>query len=223
MATYTTSITIKGDELGNVPSWYMFSGLVQGESYTLTANASLTDWCDQIVDDALNGTWGYTMTYSISGPTVLDTGTDSVITFNILNPSDIPLLIVINTEDNYYAASFSNPLTTCEGAYEVTLTACEGNYVIPAGLTPISNYYFSIETNRNKRYVQAVSTNGDGDVQLWANAPEFPTGFFTPEMMTMTGKVYSDSDLTNQVNFTIDNIVYNSININFIYTIIVSD
>jgi hypothetical protein len=223
MATYTTSITIKGDELGNIPSWYMFSGLVQGESYTLTANASLTDWCDQIVDDALNGTWGYTMTYSISGPTVLDTGTPSVITFNILNPTDVPLLMVINTEDNYYAASFINPLSICEGGYDVTLTACENSYVIPAGLTPSTNYYFSIETNRGKRYVQAVSTNVDGDVYLWSAAPEFPVGFFTPEMFTYTCKAYTDNDLTNQVNFTIDNIVYNTINLNFIYTIITSD
>jgi hypothetical protein len=223
MATYTTSITIKGDELGNAPSWYMFSGLVQGEGYNLTANASLTDWCDQIVADALNGTWGYTMTYSISGSTTLNTGTPSVITFNILNPTDIPLLIVINTEDNYYAASFANPLSICEGAYEVTLTACEDNYIIPAGLTPSSLYYFSIETNRGKRYVQHVSTNGSGDIQLWSAAPEFPVGFFTPEMFTYTCKAYTDSNLTSQVQFTIDNIVYNSLNIKFIYTIITSD
>jgi hypothetical protein len=222
MATYTTSITIKGDDLGNTPYWYMYTAAINGNGANLTANASLTDWCDQIIADAIT-LFGCTLTYSIQGPTILDTGTDSVITFNIINPTDIPLIIVIQTEDNYYPASFSNPLTICEGAYELTLTACQGNYVIPSGLTPISNYYFVIETNRGKRYRQAVSTNVDGDVQLWANAPEFPEGFFTPEMYTYTCKVYTDSSLTNQVNFTIDNIVYSSINLNFIYTIIVSD
>lgn len=223
MATYTTTITIKGDEIGNVPGWYMFSSTVQGLGYNLTPNASLTDWCDQIVADGLAGTWNYVITYSIQGSTTLNTGTDSVISFTITNPSDIPLIIVISTEDNYYPASFSNPLTICEGAYELTLTACEGNYIIPSGLTPISNYYFVIESNRGKRYRQAVSTNVNGDVQLWANAPEFPEGFFTPEMYTYTCKVYTDSALTNQVQFTIENIVYNTINLNFIYTIIVSD
>jgi hypothetical protein len=223
MANFTTSITIKGDELGNVPSWYMFSGLVQGESYTLTANASLTDWCDQIVDDALNGTWGYTMTYTISGPTTLNTGTDSIITFDIVNPTDDPIMMVINTEDNYYPGAFNNIPVVCDGAYELTLTACQNSYIIPTGLTPFSNYFISIETNRHKRYRQAVSTNIDGNVYLWSAAPEFPEGFFTPEMFTYTCKVYTDSDLTNQVNFTIDNVVYNTINLNFIYTIIVSD
>lgn len=233
MATTTGTLTIKGDDYGNIPSFYDM--YINASTYeyeaagggTLAAG-TLSDVLDQYASLISSG--GGTMTYTLDGPGTWNAGTDTIVTITISNfapnagPEVKPYFLVFQTESYTYPVVWQCASTTvCEGAYEVTLTACQSNYVIPSGLTPNSNYYFAIETNRGKRYVQSVSTNGSGDVQLWSGAPEFPEGFFTPEMFTYTCKAYTDSALTNQVQFTIDNVVYNTINLKFIYTIIVSD
>lgn len=218
MATYTGQCTLNTNDNGNTASYQYF----YDDTYipnTPGIGATLTDFLDNMVSD-METTMGGNVTYTITNGS--DWGDEATINFTFVNPDYEVYFAYIQTEEYYYALHITTQ-TECQGAYEVTLTACEDNYVIPAGLTPSTNYYFSIETNRGKRYVQSVSTNGDGDVQLWSAAPEFPVGFFTPEMFTYTCKAYTDNNLTNQVNFTIDNIVYNTINLNFIYTIIVSD
>ena len=231
MATTIGTLTIKGNDLGNLPNYYDMYILASTNEYSgagtgMFTPGTLSEVLDQYVSYIQSG--GGTMTYSYNGPGVWNGGTDTTVTITISNfgsPETIPYYLVIQTEDYTNPVIWQSATTTtvCEGAYEVTLTACENNYVIPSGLIPSSTYYFVIETNRGKRYVQAVSTNVDGDIQLWAGAPEFPVGFFTPEMFTYTCKAYTDSALTNQVQFTIDNIVYNTINLKFIHTIIVSD
>ena len=230
MATTIGTFTIKGNDIGNLPNYYDMYVLVSNNEYITASGGgftpgTLTEVLDQYVASIQSG--GGTITYSYNGPGVWNGGTDTIVTMTISNfgsPEVVPYYLIFQTEDFIYPVVWESSTTTvCEGGYEVTLTACENNYVIPSGLIPSSTYYFAIETNRGKRYVQAVSTNVDGDVQLWAGAPEFPIGFFTPEMFTYTCKAYSDSALTNQVQFTIDNIVYNTINLNFIHTIIVSD
>lgn len=237
MATTIGTFTLKGNDLGNSPyfmdlyvnesnkeySGYSSSGGLTPDSFT-----NVLDEYIYLVNQNLTGT----ITYSLNGSGTWNAGSDTIVTITYDNLflgaiEVIPNYLILITEEYTYPIIWecSTPITTtvCEGAYDVTLTACEDNYVIPSGLIPSSTYYFVIETNRGKRYVQAVSTNVDGDVQLWAGAPEFPVGFFTPEMFTYTCKVYTDSALTNQVQFTIDNIVYNTINLKFIHTIIVSD
>lgn len=218
MATYTASFTLDATDNGNLASYQYF----YDDTYTpITSGigATLSDFLDNMVSD-MEVAMGGNITYTLTGGTDwLDAVT---VTFIFTNTEFEPYFAFIQTEEFYYALHITS-YTECASPYEVTLTACEDNYVIPSGLIPSSTYYFSIETNRGKRYVQAVSTNSSGNIQLWAAAPEFPVGFFTPEMFTYTCKAYSDSNLTNQVQFTIDNIVYNTINLKFIHTIIVSD
>lgn len=219
MATYTATFTLDATDDGNLSNYSMFTDT------TYTTNNGMNN--GSLVDDmnamqfGLDSFYGGTSTYTLSGNGTYLSAT--TVTWTIVDPTFIPSFVYVVTENFYYPMTFVNTSAVCEGAYELTLTACEDNYTIPAGLTPSSLYYFSIETNRGKRYVQHVSTNGSGDVQLWSAAPEFPVGFFTPEMFTYTCKAYTDSNLTSQVQFTIDNVVYNTINLNFIYTIIVSD
>jgi hypothetical protein len=218
MATYTGQCTLNTNDSGNLASYQYF----YDDTYTPNTpglGGTLTDFLDNMVGDMLS-TMGGNVTYTISNGT--DWGDAVTINFTFANPDFEVYFAYIQTEEYYYAIHITTS-TECLNAHEVILTACEGNYVIPSGLTPLTNYYFSLETQRNKRYVQEISTDANGDVQLWANAPEFPTGFFTPEMMTMTGKVYTDSALTNQQQFTINNTLYNSLNIKFIYTIITSN
>jgi hypothetical protein len=218
MATYTGQCTINSADSGNLASYQYF----YDDTYvpnTSGIGATLTDFLDNMVSD-MTATIGGSITYTISNGS--NWGDTVNVTFTFANPSSEVYFAYIQTEDYYYAIHITAS-TECLNSYELTLTACEPNYTIPAGLTPSAIYYFSIETNRHKRYVQSVSTDANGDVYLWSAAPEFPTGFFTPEMMTMTGKVYSDSALTDQQQLTINNTLYNSINLNFIYTINVSD
>jgi hypothetical protein len=137
MANYTTSITIKGNELGNLPNWYMFTTAINGNGANLTANASLINWGDQIIADGLS-LFGATITYSISGPTTLNTGTDSIITFNIISPIDAPIMIVIQTEDNYYPGAFATGSavpTLCNTCQFIQLTQCgTDNFRLDLGL-----------------------------------------------------------------------------------------
>ena len=218
MAIYTGQLTINANDSGNLASYQYF----YDDTYTPNTPGivgTLTEFLDSMVGD-MEITMGGNITYTVTNGT--DWGDAVTVNFTFTNPGYELYFAYIQTEEYYYAINI-NTSTECLNAYEVTLTACEDNYTIPTGLTPSSLYYFSIETNRGKRYVQSVSTNGNGDVQLWSAAPEFPVGFFTPEMFTYTCKAYSDSNLTTQVQFTIDNVVYNTINLNFIYTIITSD
>ena len=212
MATYTASFTIDPTDQGNIPTYLFYTNLSN-------SSGSLTqDTLDNVMTELMNALpTGFS--YSITGDG--DWLGNTTVTLSYTG-NEVPIFVLLQTESFSYPVGFT-AITECEGAYELTLTACQSNYVIPSGLIPFTTYYFAIETNRNKRYVQAVSTNVDGDVQLWSAAPEFPEGFFTPEMYTYSCKAYTDSALTNQVQFTIDNVVYNTINLKFIYTIIVSD
>lgn len=212
MATYTASFTIDPTDVGNIPTYLYYTDQTNG-------TGSLTPSTLDDVMTELVGALPATFTYTIGGDG--DWSGNTTVTLSYTG-NEVPIFVLLQTESFSYPIGFT-AITECVGAYELTLTACENNYVIPSGLTPSSTYYFAIETNRNKRYVQMVSTNVDGDIQLWSAAPEFPVGFFTPEMFTYTCKAYNDSALTNQVQFTIDNIVYNTINLKFIHTIIVSD
>lgn len=212
MATYTASFNIDPTDQGNIPTYLFYTNLSN-------SSGSLTqDTLDNVMTELMNALpTGFS--YSITGDG--DWLGNTTVTLSYTG-NEVPIFVLLQTESFTYPVGFT-AITECVGAYELTLTACENNYVIPSGLIPFTTYYFAIETNRNKRYVQSVSTNVDGDVQLWSAAPEFPEGFFTPEMYTYSCKAYTDSALTNQVQFTIDNVVYNTINLKFIYTIIVSD
>lgn len=235
MATTIGTLTIKGNDLGNYATgawgflitntWSPFSSGGGGFNNSYTISAML----DEFISVAITPFYGVgAVTYTLDGPSTWNSGTDTKVTmtFNLVynGEDNSPLYIQYVTADYSYAFKFQYETpTVCLNPYELTLTACQSNYVIPSGLIPSITYYFAIETNRGKRYVQAVSTNGSGDILLWSGAPEFPEGFFTPEMFTYTCKAYTDSALTNQVQFTIDNIIYNTINLKFINTIIVSD
>ena len=100
-----------------------------------------------------------------------------------------------------------------------TFVACEDSYTFEAGLTPSTVYYVVIENNRNKRYVQQVTTDGSGDFSIDATAPEFPVGFFIPEQFKYTLKVYSNSTLMNQEDITIGTTIYNCITLGFVNTV----
>ena len=139
----------------------------------------------------------------------------------------VPLAITLQTADDsivrssawYPETSEPNDIITCPTCQEITRTACESSYSFVAGLTPSTVYYVVIENNRNKRYVQVVTTDGSGDFAIDADAPEFPIGFFIPEQYKYTIKVYSDSTLINQQDLTVGSTIYQCITLGFVNTV----
>ena len=222
MATYTTSITINGNELGNVPSWYMFTSTVNGNGNNLTPNATLINWCDQIVADGLS-LFGYTMTYSISGPTTLNTGTDSIITFNVIDPTTIPIMIVIQTEDEYYPAAFATGAcvpTLCNTCQMIQLTQCgDENFRLDLGLADGNYTAFYLDNTSGVLYEQGTYSNdslGGLLVYQWmATAGIFNQfSFYTMTIEDTNG---------DAVNWTVDNIEYTCATLTFRTTVNITD
>ena len=222
MATYTTSITINGNELGNVPSWYMFTSTVNGNGDNLTPNATLINWCDQIVADGLS-LFGYTMTYSISGPTTLNTGTDSIITFNVIDPTTIPIMIVIQTEDEYYPAAFATGAcvpTLCNTCQMIQLTQCGADtFRLDLGLADGNYTAFYADNTSGVIWQQGTyssSALGGLNVYQWqATAGMFNQfSFYTLTINDANG---------DAVSWTVDGIEYTCATLTFRTTVNITD
>ena len=222
MATYYTSITINGNEVGNVPSWYMFTSTVNGNGDTLTPNDTLLTWGDQIIADGL-AIFGYTMTYQISGPTTLNTGTDSIMTFFIIDPIDTPILFAIQTEDNYYAAAFVSEATQptlCNTCQFIQLTQCgDDDFRIDLGLPDGS--YTAYYTDNTSGVIWEQGTNSNDSlggllVYQW-NAT---AGMFNQySFYTLT---IQDSN-EDPVSWVVDGVEYSCATLTFKVTVNVTD
>lgn len=222
MATYTTSITIKGNELGNLPSWYMFTSTVNGNGNNLTPNDTLINWCDQIVADGLSF-FGYTMSYSISGPTTLNTGTDSTITFNVLNTLDAPIMIVIQTEDNYYPAAFATGTavpTLCNTCQFIQLTQCgDDSFYLDLGLADGPYTAFYADNTSGVIWEQGTySSQAQGGLSMYqwsATAGMFNQySFYTLTIRDNNG---------DSVSWTVDGVEYTCATLTFRTTVNVTD
>lgn len=171
-------------------------------------------------------------TYSISGTFAYSlevVGSNNVYTLEFLidDSQSLPTFVgFIDDNTNQYSFPIyvvpdcpPAETTVCPTCYEINKSACEDSYTFEAGLTPSTVYYVVIENNRNKRYVQQVTTDGSGDFSIDATAPEFPIGFFIPEQFKYTIKVYSNSTLMNQEDITIGTTIYNCITLGFVNTV----
>jgi len=176
--------------------------------------------------------YGGTITYVVGDPYVVTgngTYRDVVFTWSgiTIDPSTTsqgtPLGISLKDEDSqvflWNWSEATSTTTTCPTCLELTKSACQTSYTFVAGLTASTDYWVVIDNNRNKRYVQQVTTDGSGDFVIDATAPEFPEGFFIPEQFTYTLKVYTTADLTTEAEITYNNTIYNCITLSFIYTV----
>jgi hypothetical protein len=222
MATYTTSITINGDELGNTPSWFMYSSTVNGYGAVLTPNASLINWCNQIIAEGLSE-FGYTMTYSISGPTTLNTGTDSIITFNVIDPVDTPLFIELQTEDYFYPAIFLSGdavPTLCNTCQFIQLFECgDDDFRLDLGLADGSYTAFYTDNTSGVIWEQGTSSNaslGGLSVYQWfATAGMFNQySFYTMTLRDSNG---------DNVSWVVDGVEYTCATLTFKVTVNVTD
>lgn len=153
--------------------------------------------------------WSFTYTGITTDPTTTLDG-------------DLISFVVKDEDSQYYSVRWSlvtaDTTTTCPTCLELTKSACQSTYTFVAGLTATTDYWVVIENNRNRRYVQQITTDGSGDFVIDATAPEFPEGFFIPEQFVYTLKVYTDEDLTTEAEIIYNNTIYNCIALSFIYT-----
>lgn len=204
---------------------------IQTWAYNLTCStgfngAGATSFEDAIIQlkATIEGNFGGTLTYTITTE-----GSNSIGDLSWTGDLEVGACFalsfyVLDNASETYAAAFYIPetvttTTTCPTCQEINRSACEDSYTFVAGLTPSTVYYVVIENNRNKRYVQQVTTDGSGDFSIDAAAPEFPIGFFIPEQFKYTIKVYSDSMLINQQDLTVGSTIYTCITLGFINTV----
>jgi len=219
MATYTASFTTNINDDGTLSSYTYYGDNTYSIPQSMNNNSLVDDM--NMMQTGLE-TYGGTVSYTLSGGTSYGEGT--TVTFTIVDPTYMPIFISVITENYYYPLLFTETITqnVCSFPYYMTLTACESYYSFDLNLENGTIYYVSLDNGKQKRYVQSVSADVNGNLNLWSAAPEFPTGYFTP-YNNLTLKIYSDQDLTNKISFTINNTTYEEIHIDFIYTIITSD
>jgi len=214
MATYTGQITVPNTETWAINGAYFYFRELSYGGGSVLGN-SLAEYLDNL---ALIIPFTYALTVGESS---------TLIEYTFENFSDngegAPIMITITADSNApYSASFntsSTTTTTCPTCLSLTKSACQDSYTFVAGLTASTDYWVVIENNRNKRYIQQVTTDGSGDFVIDATAPEFPEGFFIPEQFTYTLKVYTTAELTTEAEITYNNTVYNCITLSFIYTV----
>lgn len=213
MATYTGQITVPNSDTWQIggAGYYLFFQ----SAANIGSIASSTDLNDYISQVAVAIGFDYTITVG-STDTIID------ITWNFTdtgvgNPSAIA---ITSDQSSIYSTSLTtSTTTTCPTCLELTKAACQSSYTFVAGLTASTDYWVVIDNNRNKRYVQQVTTDGSGDFVIDATAPEFPEGFFIPEQFTYTLKVYTTAELTTEAEITYNNTIYNCITLSFMYSV----
>jgi hypothetical protein len=231
MATYQATVTIQsGQTFLNDSS----IGVLVGPPYQVTQTPATANSATEFLELLFTyytaiylfppptGTWTvtnvgdvYTITWVL--PSVIDWGDISVTNAFVLY-ADTQGLGQFYTY-GYFDLVESTETIVCPTCQELTKSACSDEYTFVAGLTPSTVYYVVIETNRNKRYVQAVTTDGSGDFAIDASATGFPIGFFIPEQLKYTIKVYSDSTLMLQQDITVGSTIYKCITLGFVNTV----
>ena len=107
--------------------------------------------------------------------------------------------------------------SVCDSCYEINRPACEPTYSFAYDLEPATTYVVAFYSSNNNTYIQEVTTDGSGEFVVDALAVEFPRGFWTPETGGYIMKIFTDIDLATQVDVTINNVIYNCIQISFEY------
>jgi hypothetical protein len=182
----------------------------------------LINWGDQIIADGLS-LFGATITYSISGPTTLNTGTDSIITFNVISPVDIPVMIVIQTEDNYYPGAFATGAalpTLCNTCQMIQLTQCgTDNFRLDLGLA--DGNYTAYYTDNTSGVIWEQGTYSNASLGgLYVYQWQATAGMFNQfSFYTMT--IHDDTD--SPITWTVDGAEYSCATLTFRTTVNVTD
>jgi len=153
----------------------------------------------------------------------LNTGTDSVITFNVINPVDVPVMIVIQTEDNYYPAAFATGSavpTLCNTCQFIQLTQCgTDSFYLDLGLADGSYTAYYTDNTSGVIWEQGTysdTAQGGLSVYQWfATAGMFNQySFYTMTIKDTNG---------DAVSWVVDGVEYTCATLTFRTTVNVTD
>ena len=229
MATTIGTLTIKGNDLGNLPSYYDMYLFVSNNQYSgagggTLAPGTLSQVLDQYATSIQGG--GGTMTYSYNGPGVWNGGTDTIVTITISNyatPEMIPYYLVFQTEDYTYAVlwqtSQAEP-TVCNDCQFIQLNQCGADdFRLDLGL-PDGNYTaFYFDNTSQIVYEQGTySSQAQGGLSMYQwNAT---VGMFNPySFYTLT--IHDNNGAP--VSWTIDGVEYTCATLTFKTTVNITD
>lgn len=230
MATTTGTFTLKGDDLGNYPSYsdgYIIASNNEWNSAgTGSLGGSFTDILDQYASLISSG--GGTMTYTLDGPGTWNAGTDTIVTITISNfapsagPELKPYFLIITTEEYYYpvvweAAAPAVP-SICNTCQFIQLSQCGADsFYLNLGL-PDGNYTAYYTDNTSGVMWEQGTFSGEGGLYMYqwsATAGMFnPYSFYTLTLEDSNG---------DAVSWTIDGVEYTCATLTFKTTVNITD
>ncbi len=179
------------------------------------------------VKSSLEGQYGGNFTW-----TSAVVGSNTVYTISYVDLTTDPLndvsgdLIAISISDDASSNFFgrfvpedNTVIVQCDTCYELIKTACEDSYVFALDLVAGTDYTVAFIANNGNTYIQTITADGSGQLEVDATAEDFPPGFFTPDTGGYTVKIFTDIDLETVVPFTIGSNEYTCIQLGFQYVV----
>ena len=231
MATTTGTFTLRGNDLGNLPSYSNIFVFVSDGNWAGAGSGSLGG----SFIDCLDGYAAYiagnggTMTYSIDGPGTWNAGTDSIVTINL---SDLPsegvdirhYSLIFQTEDYTYPVVWRSAApavpTLCNTCQFIQLTQCgDDDFRLDFGLADGSYTAYYTDNTSGVVWEQGTYNNqslGGLLMYQWnATAGMFNQySFYTLTIHDNNGDI---------VSWTVDGVEYTCATLTFRTTVNVTD
>ena len=231
MATTTGTFTLRGNDLGNLPSYSNIFVFVSNGNWAGAGSGTLGTTFIECLDGyvAYIVSNGGTMTYTIDGPGTWDAGTDTIVTINV---SDLPseggdirhYNLIFQTEDYTYPVVWRTAApavpTLCNTCQFIQLTQCgDDDFRVNLGLPdgPYTAYY----TDNTSGVIWEQGTYSDDSqggllmYQWFATAGMFNQySFYTLTIRDTNG---------DSVSWVIDDVEYSCATITFRTTVNVTD
>jgi len=230
MATIIGTLIIKGNDIGNIPSYN------EGSIYTSNnqiasggAGGFTPGTLVQVLDQYIANLSGYTGTfsYTLNGPGVWNGGTDTTVTITytdmlLIGLPVIPYYFILTTEDYTYATVFESEVTPtlCNECQFIQLTQCgDENFRLDLGLADGNYTAFYADNTSGVIWEQGTSSTdalGGLLVYQWqATAGMFNQfSFYTLTINDANG---------DAVSWTIDDIEYTCATLTFRTTVNITD
>ena len=233
MATITGTFTLRGNDLGNLPSfndvWINASNNEYfGSGYSGLTAGTLVDNLNEYIS-IINTSYTGTITYTFDGPGVWNGGTDTIVTLTYTDifsgaTEILPYSLIFQTEDYAYAAIWeaASPAvpTLCNTCQFIQLTQCgDDDFRINLGLPDGSYTAYYTDNTSGVIWVQGTNSNdsqGGLSVYQWSAT----AGMFNQySFYTLTVK---DSN-GDSVSWVVDGVEYTCATLTFKVTVNVTD
>jgi hypothetical protein len=233
MATTIGTLTIKGDDLGNLASYvdgyiYTSNNQIQSIGDVILTPGTLVDNLDEYIT-SINGNYTGTFTYTLDGPGVWNGGTDTIVTITYTDMLSsglpvIPYFFILITEDYQYATVWEATApavpTLCNTCQVIQLFECgDDDFRLDLGLADGSYTAFYTDNTSGVIWEQGTSSNasaGGLSVYQWfATAGMFNQySFYTLTLRDSNG---------DPVSWVVNDVEYTCATLTFKVTVNVTD